>query len=112
MALVVVAAVSDRGESMAGLLEHCDRREAVLATDIKYTQTRCARLRHFLFFAPLYLFVDASKVFLSEHQSKISNLLCSRQRKVEILTIEKLEQENKNFLKSATKKKQLLIDCG
>lgn len=107
MAVVVVAAVSDRGESMAGLLEHCDRREAVLATDIKYTQTRCARLRHFLFFAPLYLCVDTSKVFLSEHQSKISNLLCGRQRKVEILTIEKLETREQKLFKVCNKEKTI-----
>lgn len=48
MAVVVVAAVSDRGESMAGLLEHCDRREAVLATDIKYTQTQGYAIFSFL----------------------------------------------------------------
>lgn len=44
--VVVVAAVCDRGESVAGLhvlLEHCDRTGALLATCIKYTQTRCAR---------------------------------------------------------------------
>lgn len=47
MAMVMlVAAVCDRGASVTGLhalLEHCDRMGALLATGIKYTQTRCAR---------------------------------------------------------------------
>lgn len=41
-----MAAVCDRGESVAGLytlLEQYDRTGALLAKDIKYTQTRCAR---------------------------------------------------------------------
>lgn len=51
MAVVVVAAVCDRGESVAAL-QRCDRTGALLAASFKYTQTRCARWRHFLLFCP------------------------------------------------------------
>lgn len=64
MAVVVVAAVCDRGESVAGLhalLEHCDRTGAVFATVIKYTQTHAQDVQGFFgafFLPPLYLCVD------------------------------------------------------
>lgn len=60
MAVVVVAAVCNRGESVAALhalLEHCNRTGALLATGIKYTDKMCKVTPFSLFFLSHCIYV-------------------------------------------------------
>lgn len=87
--VVVVAAVCDKLESVAelpALLEHSDRTgQVMLLTDNKCTQHVQDLIIFTFFHLCIYIFIQVCTMI----QNPIS--LCTKQRKVEIIRVEKLE---------------------